>query len=75
MKVEQGLNVSQVERAQRIVIIGAGPAGLTAAYRLCQQGNKPVVLESDPDRVGGLSRSVTPKGYHFDFGGLRFFSI
>ena len=66
--------MSPEERTPRIVIIGAGPAGLTAAYRLCQQGNNPVVLESDPDRVGGLSRTVTHNGYHFDIGGHRFFS-
>jgi len=58
----------------RIVIVGAGPAGLTAAYRLCQKGHQPVVLESDPERVGGLSRTVTHNGYHFDIGGHRFFS-
>ena len=66
--------MSPEERTPRIAIIGAGPAGLTAAYRLCQQGNNPVVLESDPDRVGGLSRTVTHNGYHFDIGGHRFFS-
>jgi protoporphyrinogen oxidase len=58
----------------RVVIIGAGPAGLTAAYRLCQRGVRPVVLERDPERVGGISRTVTFDGYHFDIGGHRFFS-
>lgn len=58
----------------RVVIIGAGPAGLTAAYRLCQRGEHPVVFESDAERVGGISRTVTFDGYHFDIGGHRFFS-
>ena len=57
-----------------IAIIGAGPAGLTAAYLLAKQGREVVVLESDPESVGGLSRTVHYKGFHFDIGGHRFFS-
>lgn len=57
----------------RVVIIGAGPAGLTAAYQLCKAGVPSVVLEKD-DVVGGLSRTVNYKGYHFDIGGHRFFT-
>ena len=56
-----------------IVIIGAGPAGLTAAYELCKVGIGSVVLEKD-EVVGGLSRTVNYKGYRFDIGGHRFFS-
>ncbi len=56
------------------MIIGAGPAGLTAAYRLCQWGARPLVLEADPKHVGGISRTASFKGYHFDIGGHRFFS-
>jgi protoporphyrinogen oxidase len=55
------------------VIIGAGPAGLTAAYRLAQRGVKPIVLEAD-DQVGGISRTVERDGWRFDIGGHRFFT-
>ena len=56
-----------------VVVIGAGPAGLTAAYELCKAGISSVVLEKDKV-VGGLSRTVAYKGYHFDVGGHRFFT-
>ncbi|MBA2524886.1 MAG: NAD(P)/FAD-dependent oxidoreductase [Pyrinomonadaceae bacterium] len=58
---------------KKVVIIGAGPAGLTAAYELCKSGVKSVVLEKDKV-VGGISRTVNYKGYHFDIGGHRFFT-
>ncbi len=58
----------------RVVIIGAGPAGLTAAYVLAaHHGIRATVLESD-DMVGGISRSVERDGYRFDLGGHRFFT-
>jgi protoporphyrinogen oxidase len=56
-----------------LVIIGAGPAGLTAAYECVRQGIRPIVLEK-ADQVGGLSRTETYKNYYFDVGGHRFFS-
>src|SRR5215207_1486782 len=56
-----------------VVVIGAGPAGLTAAYELCKAGIGSVLLEKD-SVVGGLSRTVNYKGYHFDIGGHRFFT-
>jgi protoporphyrinogen oxidase len=60
------------ERRQ-CVIIGGGPAGLTAAYELSEMGASCVVLEQD-DIVGGLARTVQHRGYRFDIGGHRFFS-
>lgn len=58
---------------KKVVIIGAGPAGLTAAYELCKEGVESVVLEKDTV-VGGISRTVNYKGYLFDIGGHRFFT-
>ena len=57
-----------------VAIIGAGPAGLTAAYLLSKNEVDVVVLEADPAYVGGISRTVTYKSFHFDIGGHRFFS-
>ncbi len=57
-----------------VAIIGAGPAGLTAAYLLSKNDVGVVVLEADPVYVGGISRTATYKGFHFDIGGHRFFS-
>ncbi|HEX6421407.1 MAG TPA: NAD(P)/FAD-dependent oxidoreductase [Acidimicrobiales bacterium] len=56
-----------------IVIIGAGPAGLTAAYQLSKAGVASTVLEAD-DMVGGISRTVQRDGWRFDIGGHRFFT-
>jgi len=56
------------------VIVGAGPAGLTAAYELSKRKQPVVVLEADPEYAGGISRTVNYKGFHFDIGGHRFFS-
>src|SRR6266404_1300545 len=58
----------------KVVIIGAGPAGLTAGYLLSKNGVDVLVLEADPVYVGGISRTATYKGFHFDIGGHRFFS-
>src|SRR5687767_12352414 len=56
-----------------VVVIGAGPAGLTAAYQLGKAGQTCTVLEAD-DVVGGISRTVERDGYRFDIGGHRFFT-
>lgn len=59
---------------ETIVIIGAGPAGLTAAYELATRGDyKVIVLEADK-QVGGISKTVDYKGNKIDIGGHRFFS-
>jgi len=57
-----------------VFVIGAGPAGLTASYLLTKEGLDVVVVERDPERVGGISRTVDYKGFLFDIGGHRFFS-
>jgi protoporphyrinogen oxidase len=59
--------------ASSVVVIGAGPAGLTAAYELVKRGVRPVVLEKS-DQVGGIARTELYKGYRFDIGGHRFFT-
>jgi protoporphyrinogen oxidase len=58
---------------EEIVIIGAGPAGLTAAYELGRRGHTAAVFEAD-DVVGGISRTVERDGWRFDIGGHRFFT-
>ncbi len=57
-----------------VAIIGAGPAGLTAAYLLTKAGKSVLVFEKDETYVGGISRTVSSNGYRFDMGGHRFFS-
>src|SRR5690606_32547786 len=58
---------------KQVVIIGAGPAGLTAGYELTKHNVRPIVLEQQ-DKVGGLARTENYKGYYFDMGGHRFFT-
>ncbi len=65
---------SESDRKHRVVIIGAGPAGLTAGYELARHGYQAEVLEADSRYVGGLSRTVEYHGFRFDIGGHRFFS-
>jgi protoporphyrinogen oxidase len=61
------------ERDPRVVVIGAGPAGLTAARELTKFGRQPVVVEKSAI-VGGLACTANYKGYRFDMGGHRFFT-
>src|SRR4051794_41894899 len=55
-----------------VVVIGAGPAGLTAAYQLSKVGIAATILEADTV-VGGISRTVERDGWRFDIGGHRLF--
>ncbi|HEY3945680.1 MAG TPA: FAD-dependent oxidoreductase, partial [Solirubrobacteraceae bacterium] len=64
---------AEITAERPVVVLGAGPAGLTAGYRLAQQGKQVVVLEST-DQVGGLARTEVRDGYRFDLGGHRFFT-
>ena len=61
------------DNTTRVVILGAGPAGLTAAYELSNLGVGCVVLEQEAV-VGGLARTVEYKGFRFDIGGHRFYT-
>ena len=58
---------------KQVVIVGGGPAGLTAAYELTKHNLHPIVLEK-LDKVGGIARTENYKDFHFDMGGHRFFT-
>ena len=73
MTVETPRPVRPLKPGDHVVVIGAGPAGLTAAYVLTKAGVRTTVLESDTV-VGGISRTARYKNYRFDLGGHRFFT-
>src|SRR5450759_3843564 len=64
---------SEITPARPVVVLGGGPAGLTAGYVLAKQGKPVIVLEST-DQVGGIARTEVRDGYRFDLGGHRFFT-
>jgi protoporphyrinogen oxidase len=61
------------EITQTTLVLGGGPAGLTAGYLLGKRDHDVVVLEAE-DQVGGLAKTVERDGYRFDLGGHRFFT-
>ncbi|MDE6232119.1 MAG: NAD(P)-binding protein, partial [Lachnospiraceae bacterium] len=62
--------------AKKVVIIGAGPAGITAGYELIKQtnGEYEVIILEESSEIGGISRTVRYNGNRMDIGGHRFFS-
>src|SRR6201991_5078681 len=56
------------------IIIGAGPAGLTAGLELLRRTDIHPVIREASDEIGGISRTIKYKGYRMDIGGHRFFS-
>ena len=63
----------QNDNPQTTLVLGGGPAGLTAGYLLGKTGREVVVFEAE-DQVGGLAKTVEIDGYRFDLGGHRFFT-
>jgi protoporphyrinogen oxidase len=64
---------AEITPEKPVVVLGGGPAGLTAGYLLAKQGKPVIVLEST-DQVGGIARTEVKDGYRFDLGGHRFFT-
>jgi protoporphyrinogen oxidase len=65
--------MADITEDKPVVVIGGGPAGLTAGYLLAKRGKPVIVLEAS-DQVGGLARTEVRDGYRFDLGGHRFFT-
>src|SRR5437763_4251643 len=65
---------SSAPKVPNVVIVGAGPAGLTAAYVLATRYGIPSTILEGDSQVGGISRTVERDGWRFDIGGHRFFT-
>ena len=63
-----------MNNSKKIIIVGAGPAGLTAALELQRAGIQDITILESGNQVGGISRTVNYKGNRIDIGGHRFFS-
>ena len=72
MTVNRNKNIGNEQ--DRIVIFGAGPAGLTAGFELVRNSQSVLILESDKEYVGGIARTASHKNFKFDIGGHRFFT-
>jgi protoporphyrinogen oxidase len=71
--VTETVNTDRTTDERPTLVLGGGPAGLTAGYLLAKQGKPVVVLEAE-DQVGGIAKTVERDGYRFDLGGHRFFT-
>ena len=71
--IETDRDVRQLKEGDRTIVIGGGPAGLTAAYLLAKRGYSTITFEGT-DMVGGISQTAMYNGYRFDIGGHRFFT-
>ena len=68
-------NFGQPGRREGVdLVVGAGPAGLTAAYELLEAGQPPPLIVESDSQVGGISKTINHNGNHMDLGGHRFFS-
>jgi protoporphyrinogen oxidase len=63
----------EITAEQPVVVLGGGPAGLTAGYLLAKR-HKPVIVLESTGQVGGIARTEVRDGYRFDLGGHRFFT-
>jgi protoporphyrinogen oxidase len=73
METEGGKVDPARDGSGRTLVLGAGPAGLTAGYLLAKNDHPVLVLEAD-SQVGGLAKTIERDGYRFDLGGHRFFT-